>query len=121
LTRAVHGEAGLESARKASAVLFGGSLEGLTAADLEGIASDVPSAELAKETVAAQSVMDVVTACGFVKSKSEARRLIQGGGLSINNIKVTDVNAAVTDEQLIEGKVLLLRQGKKNYFLLRVK
>jgi tyrosyl-tRNA synthetase len=119
LTRAVHGEAGLESAKKASAVLFGGSLEGLTAADLEGIAADVPSAAL--EAIAGQPVMDVVTACGFVKSKSEARRLIQGGGLSINNIKVTDVNAAVTDEQLIEGKVLLLRQGKKNYFLLRVK
>jgi tyrosyl-tRNA synthetase len=118
LTRAVHGEAGLESAKKASAVLFGGSLEGLTATDLEGIAADVPSATL--EAVSGQPVMDVVTACGFVKSKSEARRLIQGGGLSINNIKVTDVNAVVADEQLIEGKVVLLRQGKKNYFLLRV-
>lgn len=120
LTRAVHGESGLEAARKASSVLFGGSLEGLSAADLENIAADVPSASLELASVVNGSVMDVVTACGFVKSKSEARRLIQGGGLSINNLKVTDVTAVVTESMLIENKVLLLRQGKKNYFLLRI-
>lgn len=121
LTRAVHGEAGLEAAKRASAVLFGGSLEGLSAEDLEGIAADVPSAELEAAAVANIPVMEVVTACGFVKSKSDARRLIQGGGLSVNNVKVTDLNAVIADAQLIDGKVVLLRQGKKNYFLLRVK
>jgi tyrosyl-tRNA synthetase len=74
---------------------------------------------MATDAIAGCSVMDVVTACGFVKSKSDARRLIQGGGLSVNNVKVTDVNATIASEQLIDGKVVLLRQGKKNYFLLR--
>lgn len=120
LTRAVHGEAGLQAAQRASAVLFGGSLEGLSAADLEAIASDVPSAQLPRDQVVGQSVIDVAVASGFVKSKGDARRLIQGGGLSLNNVKVTDLSATVPPEAPVEGKVLLLRQGKKNYFLLRV-
>ena len=120
LTRAVHGEAGLASAQKASAVLFGGSLDGLTAADLEGIAADVPSAELPATDVFGKPVIDVAVAAGFLKSKGEARRLVQGGGLSLNNIKVTDPAALIADSDPVEGKILLLRQGKKNYFLLRL-
>lgn len=121
LTRAVHGEAGLETARKASAVLFGGTLDGLTAAELEAIAADVPSAELPAGEVLGKSVIDVAVAAGFLKSKGEARRLIQGGGLSLNNVKVADPAAVVDPAAPVEGKVLLLRQGKKNYFLLKVK
>ncbi len=120
LTRTVHGEAGLASAQKASAVLFGGSVEGMTAAELEGIASDVPSATLPAEQVLNCPVIDVAVAAGFLKSKGEARRLVQGGGLSVNNIKVTDPAAIVSPDQPVEGKVLFLRQGKKNYFLLKV-
>ncbi len=121
LTRAVHGEAGLAAAQRASKVLFGGSIEGLTAAELEAIAADVPSAELPRESVLEQSLIDVTVASGFLKSKGEARRLIQGGGLSLNNIKIADPNAIVPTEAPVEGKVLLLRQGKKNYFLLRLR
>ncbi|MDO4528567.1 MAG: S4 domain-containing protein, partial [bacterium] len=120
LTRAVHGQTGLETAQKASAVLFGGSIEGLSAADLESIASDVPSATLPVVDVVNKNIIDVAVAAGFLKSKGEARRLVQGGGLSVNNIKVTDINAVVEPSLPVEGKVLLLRQGKKNYFLLRI-
>lgn len=121
LTRAVHGEAGLAVAQKASAVLFGGSLEGLSAADLENIAADVPSAELPQVAAIGRPVIDVAVEAGFLKSKGEARRLIQGGGLSVNNVKVSDPAALVTAEMPVEGKMLLLRQGKKNYFLIRLK
>ena len=61
-----------------------------------------------------------VVAAGFLKSKGEARRLIQGGGLSVNNVKVADPAATVLPESPVDGKALLLRQGKKNYFLLRL-
>ncbi len=121
LTRAVHGEEGLRAARRASDVLFGGSLDGLTAAELEGIAADIPSAELPRAEVVGQPVIDVAVAAGFLKSKGEARRLVQGGGLSLNNAKVSDPAATVAPETPVEGKVLLLRQGKKNYFLLRLR
>ncbi len=120
LTRAVHGEAGLQAAQKASAVLFGGTLDGLSAAELEAIAADVPSATLPGAEVISQSVVDVAVAAGFLKSKGEARRLVQGGGLSLNNVKVTDPAATIAPDAPVEGKVLLLRQGKKNYFLLRL-
>lgn len=120
LTRAVHGQVGLETAQKASAVLFGGSLEGLSATDLESIASDVPSASLSATNVIEKNLIDVAVEAGFLKSKGEARRLVQGGGFSVNNVKITDINAIVDSAMPVEGKVLLLRQGKKNYFLLRI-
>ena len=120
LTRAVHGEAGLRAAQRASAVLFGGSLEGVSAADLEAIAADVPSGTLPREAVIGKPLVDVAVAAGFVKSKGEARRLIQGGGISLNNEKVTDPAFAVPADAPVEGRMVLLRQGKKNYFLLRL-
>ena len=120
LTRAVHGEDGLRAAQRASAVLFGGSLDGVSAADLEAIAADVPSATLPRDQVIGQALVDVAVAAGFLKSKGEARRLIQGGGLSVNNVKVADPAATVLPESPVDGKALLLRQGKKNYFLLRL-
>ena len=120
LTRAVHGEDGLRAAQRASAVLFGGSLDGLSAADLEAIAADIPSATLPRGQVLGQPLVDVAVAAGFLKSKGEARRLIQGGGLSLNNVKATDPAATVPPDAPVEGKAILLRQGKKNYFLLRL-
>ena len=120
LTRAVHGEDGLRAAQRASAVLFGGSLDGVSAADLEAIAADIPSASLPRDQVLGQALVDVAVAAGFLKSKGEARRLIQGGGLSVNNVKVADPAATVLPESPVDGKALLLRQGKKNYFLLRL-
>lgn len=121
LTRAVHGEAGLRAAQRASEALFGGSLEGMTAAELEAIAADIPSAELPAESVVGQPIVDVAVAAGFLKSKGEARRLVQGGGLSVNNVKVADPAVTVAPEMPVEGKALLLRQGKKSYFLLRLR
>ena len=121
LTRAVHGQSGLDSAQRASQVLFGGSVEGLSAAELEQIFAQIPSAELDRSAVLGASLIDVTVASGFLKSKGEARRLLQGGGLAVNNVKVTDAAATVAEADLIEGRLLLLRQGKKNYFLLRVK
>lgn len=121
LTRAVHGQSGLDSAQRASQVLFGGSVEGLSAAELEQIFAQIPSAELDRSAVLGASLIDVTVASGFLKSKGEARRLLQGGGLAVNNVKVTDAAATVAESDLIEGRLLLLRQGKKNYFLLRVK
>lgn len=120
MTRMVHGEAGLQSALKASGVLFGGSIEGLSAAELSGIFSEIPSATLPRASVVGQPVADVAAASGFMKSKGEARRLLQGGGLSLNNVKVDDPAAVITEADLVEDQLLLFRSGKKNYFLLRV-
>ncbi len=118
LTRAVHGEKGLSIAQKASAVLFGGTLEGLTAPDLEAIFANIPSATLPRQAIIGHSILDILASSGFQKSKSEARRLLQGGGLSLNNQRVGE-DFPLTPAHLIDNRLLLLRSGKKSYFLLR--
>ncbi|MEG1788151.1 MAG: tyrosine--tRNA ligase [Kiritimatiellia bacterium] len=121
LTRTVHGEAGLATAQKASTVLFGGSIEGLSAVELESIFSDIPSAELSRAEIVEHPLVDVVVAAQFMKSKGEARRLLQGGGLSLNNVKVDDPARSILPSDFVDQRLLLIRQGKKNYFLLRAK
>ena len=120
LTRHVHGDEGLESALKASQVLFGGSLEGCDAAELMQIFSDVPSAELEKASVLDQPVLDVAVAAGVCKSKGEGRRLIDNGGLYLNNVRVEDLARSVGSEDLVDASVLILRSGKKKYTLVKV-
>lgn len=120
LTRAVHGEAGLAIAKKASEVLFGGSIEGLAAADLEQIFANVPSATLPADQVLGKPAFDVIAAAGMAASKGEARRLVQQGGLNINNVRVAGLERVFDAADLIEGRLAVLRSGKKSFFLLKV-
>jgi len=120
LTRAVHGEHGLAVARRASEVLFGGSLEGLNISDLLAIFANVPSAELPWGAVVGKPVLDVAVASGLCASKGEARRLMQQGGLTVNNVRVADIAAVLDASMLIEGRLAVLRSGKKNNRLLHV-
>ena len=120
VTRIVHGDAGLDSAVKTSAVLFGESMDGLAAEEILGIFANAPSSELAKADVEGQTAIDVAVAAGLCKSKGDARRLIQNGGLNINNVRVSDIAAVVGADDVIDGRLLVLRSGKKNYRLVRV-
>ena len=120
MTRTVHGQGGLDVALRASEVLFGGSIEGLGAEDLLAIFADVPSAELAIESVTDMTVIDVASVSGLCKSKGEARRLITGGGMYVNNVKVPDALATVQVADLVDGAVLVLRSGKKNFHLIKI-
>ena len=120
LTRMVHGENGLRSAEQASAALFGGTLAGLNAVDLLAVFTQAPSSELPRAQVVGQPLVDVAVAAGLVSSKSAARRLIADGGLYVNNERMTDATACVTPTQAIEDRLLVLRQGKRNYRLVRI-
>ena len=120
LTRCVHGDKGLGIARKATEVLFGGSVEGLGADDLETIFADVPSGILPRDEVVGQPAFEVISAAGMTKSKGEARRLVQQGGLSINNVKAGGLEREISVDDLIENRLVVLRSGKKKYFLLKV-
>lgn len=120
VTRMVHGEKGLAIAKAATNVLFGGSVNGLSAADLEGIFANVKSATLPAAEVIGKSLIDVTAAAKMFASKGEARRMIQQGGVSVNNVKVPTIERIFAAEDLIEGRVAVLRSGKKNFFLLKV-
>ncbi len=114
-------------ALKASCILFGKS----TKADLESldegiflsVFEGVPQTTISKNTFDhSQNVTDLLSeeSNGIVfPSKSEARRMIKGGGVSVNKIKLDHENQTV-DFKLLNGKYLLAQKGKKNYFLITV-
>ncbi len=121
VTRLVHGDAGVLSAERAAKVLFGGELDGLSANDVLGIFADVPSHALAKSEVSAgKNVVDLLVEAGLFKSKGEARRMIEAGGVYINNVRIADAAQLVNTNQAIDGELLVLRKGKKDYCVVRV-
>lgn len=120
VTRIVHGEHGLRIARQASEALFGGSLEGLSADDLLGVFANVGVVELPVGAVAGAPVADVAVCSGLSASKSAARRLIANGGFYINNVRITAPDGTVRAEHITDGKVLVLRSGKKTYRLVKI-
>lgn len=120
VTRLVHGRDAAESAVRASRVLFGEEISGLSDRDLTDIFSDVPSTTMARTALdAGIPVLDLVTQAGVMKSKSEARRLVNGGGLYVNNRRVDSIDRTVTRDDLASQHIMVLRSGKKRYHLLK--
>ena len=122
VTRRVHGDDGLAGAQGATDVLFGGEIAGLGADEIAEVFSDVPSSEIARVGLEGDGtgVLDLFADAGVCKSRGEARRSIEGGGLSINNVRVEHVEVRVRIDDTIEERFLLLRKGKKNYHMVRV-
>lgn len=119
LTRLIHGESGLKKAQEATATLFGGSQAGKSASELETIFKDVKSASIKKAEALGKTVWSVAASAGMFKSNGEARRMAQQGGLSLNGAKVDD-KRVLAEGDFVEGRLAVLKQGKKNNFLLRV-
>ncbi|BDD09801.1 tyrosine--tRNA ligase [Fulvitalea axinellae] len=128
ITVMVHSKEDLDAAIKASGILFGKSTsEDLTSLDERTFLSvfeGVPQAEISKADLQGlESVTELLSTAtnGIVfKSKGEARKMIKGGGVSINKNKVTDSEQSVQDFELLQGKYLLLQRGKKNYFIAKI-
>lgn len=122
MTRMVHGPTALERAQLASEVLFGGELEGLEAEDIADIFSDVPSSELPRTALedSGVSVVDLLAESGLASSKGQAKRDIKGGGVYLNNVRVSDWRRTATLQDTIEGQYIVLRKGRKRYHLVRI-
>jgi len=117
VTALVHGASAADAVVAASQAIFGrGSLDGLDAATLSGVAQEVPSAEV----VVGTSVVDAMVAVGLVSSRSEARRAIADGGAYVNNVGVADEEVALTASSAIAGGWVVLRRGKKTVALVRI-
>ena len=119
----VHGKAEYEKALKASEILFGRSTaEDLVSLDEElflQIFDGVPQAEVAKSDVLGSNIIDLLSEkSGFLKSKGEAKRELQGNAISVNKEKVKD-DFVAAEKDLIDGKFLLLQKGKKQYFIVK--
>jgi tyrosyl-tRNA synthetase len=122
VTRLVHGEYELRKAIQASQVLFGGEIADLSARDVLDIFAEVPSSDVSRASFEGDgfSIIDAVLAGGYATSRGAARRLVEGGGIYVNNRRVSDPQAALDLSALIEGRYLVLRKGAKDYHLLRV-
>lgn len=122
LTLLVHGKEGLEKAKEATAALFGAKTRGggMDAETMLRVFANVPSATLARDEVEGKAVFAVAAAAGMFKSNGEARRMAQQGGLSLNDVKIDDKRVFKSDD-IVDGRVAVLRSGKKNHFLLKVR
>ena len=126
VTRMVHSQEDLDMAIAASNILFGKSTkENLLQLDEQtftDVFKDVPHYEVSKD-VLGQPAVEVFNQEGMqiFPSKSEMRKLVKGGGVSLNKEKLAAFDQPVTSEDLIDGKYLLIQKGKKNYSLIIVK
>ena len=127
VTVMVHGEAEYTNALQASEILFGkATAETLRKIDeptLLAVFDGVPTYEISREVLSAPTnLLTLFTeTTDIFPSKAEARRTFQGGGLSLNKEKVTDLDAVPTLADAISGKYFVVQKGKKNYYLLIVR
>ncbi|MBA2663640.1 MAG: tyrosine--tRNA ligase [Bradymonadaceae bacterium] len=122
VTALVHGQDEADKALRASRMLFGERIEGLSDRDLNSVFADVPSTTVARASLADGELLlvDLLVETSLQKSKGEARRLLAQGGAYINNERVDDPNARVTLASLASESMLVLRAGKKNYHVVRI-
>ncbi len=114
VTELVHGADAAEGAAQASEALFGaGDLAALDAAILEAALADLPRAHL-PESDGMPSVLDLLVASGLSESRGAARRVVSEGGAYVNNRRVADPAAVPDRSDLLAGRWLLLRRGKRN-------
>ena len=123
LTLLVHGKDGLEAATRASEILFGGSLEGVSEEDFQEVVGEAPTKDLEKTKLASPGVplVDLLVHAGLCPSKSQARKDVEGGGIYINNERISEFARGVTTADLLFGKFVLLRKGKRTYAVVNVR
>jgi tyrosyl-tRNA synthetase len=122
ITATVHGPAKLERARVASQTLFGGDMSILTPEEIHDIFDDVPSSDFAlSELETGQTaILDFLVRNQVTASKGEAKRLLESGGIYLNNVKVSETGLVVSRGVSIGDKYIVVRKGKKNYFLVNL-
>ncbi len=119
VTTLLHGSAATEEAIRASEILFGGNLEGITESTFNEIASEVPSTRLnaARFDAPGMPLLDLLMETQLCPSKGQARKDVEGGGIYVNNQRLADAQKRLTSSDCLFNRHLLLRKGKRNYHL----
>ncbi len=120
VTRIIHGETGLQNALRITSAAAPGAKTSLDIATLEALANEALSKTLSKMEVIGVKLIDLLVRVELVPSKSEARRLINGGGVYLNNEKIENENITVENSHLVEGKLFLLGIGKKKKMVVKI-
>ncbi len=120
VTSLIHGESGCADAIRASEILFGGDLEGISESIFNEVVGEVPSKQIAKASLddAGTPLVEFLVQSGLCSSKGQARKDVEGGGIYLNNIRETNFQRLVANSDLLFARHLLLRKGKRNYVVL---
>jgi tyrosyl-tRNA synthetase len=123
VTDLVHGPAATAEAMRASEILFGGDLAGISETTFNEIVGEVPTKEIGKAELDAtgKPLVELLVHGGLCQSKGQARKDIEGGGAYVNNVREASFQRTVNAKDLLFGKHLLLRKGKRNYVVLTAK
>ena len=127
VTLLVHGEEEYNKAVEASGILFGNAstdaLRSLDEDTLLAVFDGVPQFEVSREALAeGVKAVDLTTDhASIFASKGEMRKLVQGGGVSVNKEKLAAFDQVINSENLLNDKYILVQKGKKNYYLIIVK
>ncbi len=111
----IHGKEEYENALKISEALFTEKIKELSADEILNNFQDVPNSEIIEDT----NIIDLLVNNKICSSKREAREMVLGNAISINNQKYQDLELTITKELAIDGKVLLVKKGKKNYYVVK--
>jgi tyrosyl-tRNA synthetase len=121
VTALVHGGEHVQRAERAASLVFSEDIAALPFDEIVAVLGDVPSSEMPRsEFAAGVGLVDLVARTGLAPSKGEARRLVQSGGVYLNNRRASDVGLRVMVDQAIGGQLLLLRKGARQTHLIRI-
>jgi len=117
VTTLVHGEEAVTEAIRASEILFGGELEGITEATFREVAGEVPTCELSTDRFGGEGLWlpELLHEAGLAQSRGQARKDVKGGGVYVNGKRIDDEQHKLTTSDLMFEKYVLLRRGKRNY------
>ena len=117
VTLLVHGPSACEDALRASEIMFGGGLEGVSETVFTDVVGEIPTKELerAKLDGPGTALLDLLVHAGLCPSRGQARKDLEGGGINVNNVRATEIGRIVTTADLLFGKYVLLRKGKRTY------
>jgi len=122
VTALVHGQDQVARSEHASSLLFGEDIATLDVEDVLAVFEDVPSTELPAEALGGDGIgiVDLIARVQLAASKSDARRLVQSGGVYVNNRRAADPQARLTREHAIGGRLIILRRGGKQQHLVKI-
>ena len=123
ITVMVHGQEEYDKALKASQILFGKAtaddLRSLDERTFLSVFDGVPQYSLSRSLFPCDIIETLAVTTDVFPSKGECRKMIQGGGVSVNKEKISDAAMQLTENQLLDDKYILIQRGKKNYYILK--
>ncbi|MCM0605951.1 MAG: tyrosine--tRNA ligase [Xanthomonadaceae bacterium] len=121
VTEIVHGAAELAKVIEASAALFSGDISKLDAQSLADVFREAPTTELTGSSLANLALIDALVETKLATSRGNAKKDLEGGGISVNGEKISDLAYQLGPANALHGKFIVLRKGKKNYHVIKIK